>query len=74
MKTMKITFILAVAFILLQSYVPHQTLEAQSIFSVFTNAYEQPDGIAVDAQGNVYIHFEDLRSTELVQLDANGTF
>jgi hypothetical protein len=72
MKTMKITFVFAAILILLRSYVPIQAQEVRFPFTTFTEAYGLPDGLATDARGNVYIHFEDLRSTELVQLNAVG--
>jgi hypothetical protein len=72
MKTMKITFILTLGFILLRSYVPFQTLQAQPQLMTFKNDIPLPDGIAVDAQGRVLVHSETFNKTEAIQFDAKG--
>ncbi len=73
MQLTKIAFIFGVIFIFLQSYVPLQAQEVQIAFTDFANEFEMPDGVATDAQGNIYVHFETARTTELAQLSPNGT-
>ncbi len=72
MKLTKVTFIFGVIFIFSQSYVPVQTPEAQTAFTDFAVEYDMPNGIATNAQGDVLVHFETTRTTELAQLSPNG--
>ncbi len=72
MKTMKTTFFFILIFVLLQSYVPIQTQETQPHFTIFKDGIASPEGIAIDAQGNVLVHSEAFSRTDAIQFDANG--
>lgn len=74
MKLTKVALIFGFIFIFLQSYAPIQGQEVQPAFTDLTDEYEMPDGIATDAQGNLYVHFETDRTTELAKLSPDGMF
>lgn len=74
MQLTKITFILGVIFIFLLSNAPVQAQEGQTAFTEVTDALEMPDGVATDTQGNLYVHFETTRTTEVAQLSPSGVF
>ncbi len=72
MKLTTIAFIFSAILILLQSNVPVQAQVSQLAFTDFADAFEMPDGLTTDAQGNLYVLFETPRTAELAQLSPNG--